>query len=426
MQIGYRARLYPSATQQQGLEVCFGHARFVYNHYISWREWEYEHGLSKEDRLTFSQMRSALTSKNKVAFPWLGDVSSVILQEAVRSADNNYWQMIRNRTKGKKSRTPYRSKRAEQSFRLTRAGMKIKASNLRKRRFLLYIPKVGWVHVRAGRDISRASSVVVKRDKAGRYWASFVIDIEQREPQTTGPAIGVDLGVKDFAAYVSSEGKHGKIPAPKAYRNGEKDIARASRALSKKKKGSKNRAKARVHLARVHNTVANKRADFLHKLSFRLTSENQVVCRETLGIAGMARLLGKDIHDAGWAKFNAQLDYKSVLYGAQIISIDRFYPSSKLCSQCGYINDHLMLADRSWVCESCGTHLDRDYNAALNILDAAGHAASLNACGEDVRRALACADLVEAGTHRSTRRQGEGRNPLAVLTPTERSRKPLP
>lgn len=424
MKIGHRARIYPSVTQQQALEVCFGHARFVYNQYIAWREWEYERGFS-EDRLTFSQMRSVLTSKNKTAFPWLKDVSSIILQEAVRSADNNYWQMIRNRASGKKSRTPYHSKRAEQSFRLTGSGVKMKVSNLRKRRFLLYIPKVGWVSVRAGRDISLASSVVVKRDKAGRYWASFTIDMEQRESQT-GPAIGVDLGLKDFAVFISSEGQRGKIPAPKIYRDGEKDIARATRALSKKKKGSKNRAKARVRLARVHNTVANRRADFLHKLSFRLTNENQIVCRETLSIAGMARFLGKDIYDASWAKFNAQLDYKSVLYGSNIISIDRFYPSSKLCSQCGYIYDNLTLADRSWVCESCGTHLDRDYNAALNILDAAGHAESLNACGEDVRRALVCADLAEAGTHRSARRQGKGRKSLAALTPEGRSRKLLP
>ena len=191
--------------------------------------------------------------------------------------------------------------------------------------------------------------------------------------------IGIDLGLTHFATLSDGE----KIPAPNAFRKHEKKLAKLQRKLAKKKKGSKNRTKARLKVAKLHAKIADIRKDFIHKLSTRLIHENQVIAIETLAVSNMQknRKLAKSISDAGWAEFVRQLEYKARWYGRELVKIDRWYPSSKRCSDCGYTAEKMPLSVRQWTCPNCGANHDRDVNAARNIL-AAGLAVS--ARGETV------------------------------------------
>jgi IS605 OrfB family transposase len=208
--------------------------------------------------------------------------------------------------------------------------------------------------------------VTVIKDAAGRYFASFVVDVEpQLLPETSGE-VGIDLGLGHFA--VLSDGR--KIDSPRFLRRAEKRLKRLQKALSWKEKGSKNRARARVNVARQHAKVAGARREFCHQLSTKIIRENQVMYVENLAVKGLARTqLAKSVHDAGWAGFTAMLEYKARLYGRGFAKVDRFFPSSRLCSVCGSLTGAMPLAVREWTCV-CGAVHDRDVNAAINILAA--------------------------------------------------------
>ncbi|MGC5016619.1 RNA-guided endonuclease InsQ/TnpB family protein, partial [Streptosporangium sp. DT93] len=260
----------------------------------------------------------------------------------------------------------------------------------------LRLPKVGEVDVRWSRILpSEPSSVTVIKDAAGRYFASFVVDTphEPRPPVTS--EVGIDLGLTHFA--VLSNGL--KISNPRVMRRAAKKLRKAQKALSRTQKSSANHAKARVKVARAHARVADIRRDFAHKLSTRIIRDNQAVYVENLAVSGLARTkLAKSVHDAGWSRFVTMLEYKAVRYGRTFAKVDRWFPSSKLCSACGVVAEKMPLDVRSWIC-ACGTAHDRDVNAAINIL-AAGRADRLNACGDQVRPPLAVAQVDEAGSPR--------------------------
>ena len=224
---------------------------------------------------------------------------------------------------------------------------------------------------------AKVTTVTVSRDAAGRYFVSLLCDdAVQPKPQAEG-RVGIDLGLTHFAILSTGE----KIAAPKTFRKNEARLARLQWRLAKKQKGSRNRAKARLKVARLHARIADTRRDFLHKLSTRLINENQVIAIETLAVSNMQRngCLAKSIGDASWSEFTRQLEYKAHWYGRTLIGIDRWYPSSKRCSGCGHVVSKLPLRVREWTCPGCGTIHDRDVNAARNVL-AAGLAVS--ACGE--------------------------------------------
>ena len=224
-----------------------------------------------------------------------------------------------------------------------------------------------------------------------------MVEAPDRQIVATERVAGLDLGLADFAVIVYSDGTRDKVDNPRLLRAAEKRLARAQKALSRTQKGSNNRAKARVVVARRHAAVARRRADFTHKLSTRLSRENQAVAVESLSVAGLGRTrLAKSVHDAGWAQFVQQLADKTT-----VVAIDRWSPTTRTCSQCGAIGGRKPLSVREWTCPDCGARLDRDYNAALNIMVAAGLAETENACGADVRRALASAVSSETGTHRT-------------------------
>jgi putative transposase len=227
--------------------------------------------------------------------------------------------------------------------------------------------------------------VTVIKDAAGRYFASFVVQTDGSDvlPETTAE-VGIDLGLTHFA--VLSDGR--KIAAPKFFRRAERKLRKAQQSLSRKAKGSANRKKAVVKVARAHAHTANARRDFHHKLSTTIVRENQAVYVEDLAVNGLARTrLAKSVHDAGWSAFVTMLEYKVARYGRTFAKVGRFFPSSQLCSACGFKDGPKALAVREWTCTGCGTVHDRDVNAAINIkseghkIVAAGRAETQNACG---------------------------------------------
>ena len=260
----------------------------------------------------------------------------------------------------------------------------------------LHLPKIGDLKVQWSRRLPwTPSTVTVVKDSAGRYFASFVVETGPEEvlPEVA-PEVGIDLGLGHFA--VLSDGT--KADSPRFLRRAEKRLKKTQRALSRTEKGSRNRNKARLKVARAHARVADARREFHHQLSTRIIRENQAVAVEDLAVKGLARTrLAKSVHDAGWSAFVTMLEYKSARYGRTFVKIGRFEPTSQVCSRCGVKDGPKPLNVREWTCKECGAVLDRDINAAVNVAKAAGLA--VTACGAQVRRAPVPAPRSEAGTH---------------------------
>src|SRR5215218_315203 len=236
------------------------------------------------------------------------------------------------------------------------------------------------------------SSVTVTLDGSSRYHASFVVEVAETPLPPVDTAVGVDLGLTTFAALSTGE----KVDNLRWLRQREKALRRSQRNMGRKRKGSRNREKARRKVARLHLKVADARRDLNHQLSTRLIRENQTVCVETLNIKGLGRSkLAKSVHDAGWGQFTAMLEYKATLYGRTLVKVDRMFPSSQLCSACGRRDRPKPLKVRTWICPACGAHHDRDLNAAKNIL---AEGLSVAACGGHVRPGASPAVADEAGT----------------------------
>ncbi|WP_235687358.1 RNA-guided endonuclease InsQ/TnpB family protein [Mycobacteroides chelonae] len=376
---GYKYRVYPTPSQQVALARAFGCARVVFNDALHARQTAHASGLRISD--TDVQKLVVTQAKQTSDRAWLADVASVVLVQAcqdARRAYRNWFDSLSGKRKGRKIGAPrFRSRKdSRQSIRLTRNGFSIRDN--RK----LYIAKVGQLKVRWSRDLpSEPSSVTIIRDAAGRFFATFVVEVTQSCLPPTNREVGIDLGLTTFA--VLSDGR--AIASPRFLRRSERKLRLAQRALSRKRKGSNNRAKARARVAKVHANVSDSRKDWAHKLSTEIIRENQAVFVEDLCVAGLARTrMAKSVHDAGWSTFTRQLEQKAVQYGRVFVKVDRFYPSSQICSGCGRLDGPKPLSIREWQCKACGAVQDRDLNAAKNI-HAAGRAEWLNACGGSVR-----------------------------------------
>jgi putative transposase len=399
VQLRYNYRLYPTPGQRAALARAFGCARVVFNDGLRARQEAHEAGLPY---VTDAELSVRLTaSKATPERAWLGGVSAVVLQQSLADLNSGYRNFFASATgkrKGPKIRPPRFKSRKDhrQAIRFT-ANAKFRV--LQNGR--LRLPKIGDVEVRWSRDLpSGPSSVTVIADSAGRYFASFVIETGPVTLPETRPVIGIDLGLTHFA--VLSDGR--KITAPRFLRRAEKKLRRGQRNLSRKKKGSKNRDKARVKVARDHARVADARREFHHQLSATLIRDNQAIAVEDLAVRGLSRTrMAKSVHDAGWSGFVAMLEYKARLHGREFHRIGRFVPSSQTCSACGVKDGPKPLHVRAWQCHECGAWLDRDINAAVNVAKAAGLA--VTACRAQVRPGPVLAQRVEAGTHPKSHRE---------------------
>ncbi|MCX5109125.1 transposase [Streptomyces sp. NBC_00378] len=400
MQLRYTFRVHPEPGQRAALERAFGCARVVFNDALRARQDAYAANEPYPSGAALSK-RLITEARHTPQRAWLGEASSVVLQQALRDVEvayRNFFASLKGKRKGPKVGAPrFKSRKdARQAIRFT-ANARWKITG----RGRLALPKIGELRVTWSRVLPvTPSSVTLIKDAAGRYFASFVIDTDpdtdraRWEAPDPDRAIGIDLGLTTFA--VLSDGT--RIASPRFLRRAEKKLKKAQQNLSRKKKGSKNREKARLKVARAHAQVADARKEFHHQLSTKLIRENQAIAVEDLAVSALARTrLAKSIHDAGWSQFVNMLEYRAKRYGRVFVKIGRFEPTSQICSACGHRDGPKPLHIREWTCPACGAVHDRDHNASKNVKTAAGLA--VTACGAKVGPEPVLAQREETGSH---------------------------
>ena len=354
MKRAYKYRFYPTTEQVELLAQTFGCVRFVYNSILRWRTDAF---YERQGKIGYIQANAKLTSmKKEPELSWLNDVSCVPLQQVLRHQQSAFSNFFAGRAKY----PTFKSKHHRQSAELTASAFKYRDGEL-------YMAKSKEpLAIRWSRELpSTPSTVTISKDASGRYFVSCLCEFESKPLPISAKTVGIDVGLKDL--FVTDTGL--KTGNPRHTAKYAKRLALLQRRLSKKKKGSSNRAKARLKVAKLHAKIADCRMDNLHKLSRRLINENQVVCVESLKVKNLIRnpKLSKAIADASWGDFMRQLEYKADWYGRTLVAIDQFFPSSKRCNDCGHTLPKLALNTRSWVCPECNTAHDRDINAARNI-----------------------------------------------------------
>jgi putative transposase len=367
-----QVRLYPNKDQMNYLAQCFGCCRFLFNYFLHKTSEQY-----KVDGtfLWYNDFQNTIPKmKKQEETEWLKNVDSTCLQNAVRNLDNsqnNFVKSKQGKRRGPKVGFPtYKRKVNKQSAKFTSNSASCKVDYENRQ---IKIPKLkSWI--KFANKISddripdgKLQSITISKNPAGHYFASLLYKVEKK-PINYVPnpknCIGLDFGLKTFITTSNGD----KIQSPKVFKKSQKRLARLSRSHSKKKVNSKNREKSRLRLAKQHEKVANQRKDFNHKTSRKLIDTYDFIFIEDLNIKGMNKLYGKQVNDLAWAQFVSFMNYKAINAGKIVFKIDRFYPSSKTCSHCGYVKDQLKLKERSWSCPHCNTYHDRDINAAINIL----------------------------------------------------------
>lgn len=396
----YRYELSPNNKQVGLLLQHCGVARFAWNWALAQRIALFKQNDGKDKFTNAITQHRELNALKKSEFPWMYEVSKCCPQETLRDLDRAFANFWKGRKAGRQVGFPkFKKKGLHDSFRLTGSIHVLDKA--------VQLPRLGVIRTKesTGKIKGRILSATISRE-ADRWFVSLAVEVERTvPPRTGGQTIGIDLGINSFAViYDGNNTEH--IYAPKPLENKLKHLKRLSRCHSRKQKGSNNRRKSVLHLARLHRHIRNTRQDFLHKLSTSLAKTKSVIVIEDLNVGGMVHNhhLARSIADSGWGEFRRMLDYKTQWYGSQLVVIDRFAPSSKTCSECGVVNNSLTLSDRKWICMSCGVMHERDKNAAKNIrrlgLEILNTESSsgINACGVARRPADRQAGDEEAGS----------------------------
>jgi len=372
-QQAYRYELKPNNKQGTLLAKHAGCARFSYNWGLVRRIEEFKK-IGKSSNAI--EQHRQLNDLKRTEFPWMYEVSKCAPQEALRDLDKAFNNFYRGLKSGKKAGFPkFKKKGIHDSFRLTGSIHIYERST--------WLPRIGEIRTKEYTDLKgRILSATVSKE-ADRWFVSFTVERDRGEHERTGkdPTAGVDVGINSFC--VLSDGT--RIVSPKPLDHALTLLKRKSRKHSRKKKGSNNRKKSALCLARLHRKIRNRRKDFLNKVSTELAKTKSVIVAEDLNVQGMIknRRISRQISDCGWSEFVRMLDYKAKWYGSSLVKAPRFYPSSKICSSCGVIKSHLELSEREFVCETCGVTIDRDENAARNLENlATGSSPGSYACGD--------------------------------------------
>lgn len=372
MERAFKYRFYPTPEQESLLRRTLGCVRLVYNRALAART---EAWYQRQERIGYGQSAAMLTEwKREEELSFLNEVSCVPLQQGLRhlqKAFTNFWA-------GHAKYPNFKKKRNGGSAEFTKSAFRYKDGQV-------YLAKCSQpLPIRWSRQLPKGTSpstLTVKLEPSGRWTVSLLVDDQTVKPlPPSNASIGIDAGITSLITTSTGE----KIANPKHSNQRYKRLRRAQKVLSRKQKGSRNRDKARLKVAKIHAQIRDSRQDFLHKLTTRLVRENQTLVAESLAVKNLVKnpLLAKAISDAGWGELTRQLAYKAVWYGRNFVQLDRWFPGSKTCSKCGHIVDKLPLSVREWDCPECKTHHDRDENAAINHL-AAGLAVLV--CGATVR-----------------------------------------
>ena len=357
----FEFRIYPNRAQKELLAKTFGCVRLVYNHYLDRKKQLWE---ESKQSMSYNACAKDLTSLKKEK-EFLKEVDSIALQQSLRHLDTAYSNFFKRKDNGYPR---FKSKRrGKQSYTTMNVN-----HNIRIEKGRIRLPKLGEVKIRQHREIPEEwtlKSVTVKRVPSGKYYVSILFEYESQIcEREINNVLGLDFSMSEL--YVTSEGE--RCGYPKYFRQAEQRLARAQRRLTKMQKGSANYLKQKVKVAKIHEKIANQRKDFLHKRSHQIAETYDAVSIEDLNMQGMAKALhfGKSVHDDGWGMFTRMLEYKLADRGGKLVKIDRWYPSSQMCSGCGHIVPEVKdLGVRVWFCDWCLEYHERDENAATNIRD---------------------------------------------------------
>jgi putative transposase len=381
-----KVRIYPNEQQKVALFKHFGCCRFVFNYYLNKTNTQYQ---ETGKGMTYCQMAKDLTQLKKLPdYEWLKEVTAATLQQSLKNLETAFKNFFAKRARFPK----FKSKHKKQSIRFP------ESCSIRNKG--LKLPKMGIVKAKISKSMNgQIKSVTVSKTSTDKYFASILFESSDDSViNKEGKISGIDLGLSSLVAVFDGENSY-KVDPIQPTRKYAKRLRRRQKTLSRRVKGSNNRKKAIKRVAKVHEKISNTRQDFLHKLSRKLCDDNQIVVAENLCIKGLARTrLAKSIYDAGFGMLLNFLGYKLDREGGKLIEVDRFYPSTKLCSCCGFKNDSITLSIRDWICPVCQTTHDRDINAARNLRAEGLRILSTNtdgqlefqACGETVRLVGTC------------------------------------